>query len=480
MKNFITIVTILSLFFVSSFPVHGMDSPEGISDHIRKHIFSAAKKFDLDTVNQHFNPSWDFSQTDKDGNTIFHLLFCNPNNDKDYWERLGQFPKLPGLPMLKKCYPNHKKFFDVITTSKNGDNLTPLAIASNQKTINKNLFYKHNFYIIMILRLKHYDFLPSYSEHLNHLINAGVHVNVPINPERSTLLHEVCSIPSPNTETVQKLLQKDGLVNIKDIRGRTPLHRCTTDEKRQLLIQYGADVNISDNQGLTPIMIPYNVNKQYDTLIHHGAWVDKIFQDWLCVPITKQAFILENGDLEPKEFAYTVPDNLPMIKASDHAQNECISTKTVSCSLRTFCIRKLVRTKSLQAQQDFLHAMAHPDLCDHIIDYLATYIAKTPGTIFLKRMLDPVSCHLPLVSPYLQSIKGNVSDAVFLTSLHQKIIDNKVPEKYAKKAATFKIEVMVPYADPYTEEKLIQLRKDAVMEKVQLPLSLLPALEWKK
>ncbi len=461
-----------------------------LSDHITKYIFPAAEKCNLNTVKKYFDPIWDFSQTDAQKNTIFHLLFCNPDNDSYYWDVLDKFLKSSEIP-------DGKKFFNIMTASKNAEGLTPIALASQPNNFDLGESFKQLFYVKTFGNLRRIhgvngaDHESRYPDNLKNIINAGVNVNIPIDYRYSTLLHEACSSLLVDVKSVREILQKGGLVNAINFLGNTPLHCCRSNEKALLLIQHGAQVNIYNKKGETPFIIENNISdKQICTLVDHGAWVDKIFDLFDHLSWNVQKFILENGDLKPEEFAYTVPDDLPMIKASDHAQNECISTNTVSCSLRTFCIRKLVRTKSLQAQQDFLHAMAHPDLCDHIIDYLATYIAKTPGTLFLKKMFDPVPFlkrmlapvyrHSSLVSPYLQSIKGNVSDAVFLTSLHQKIIDNKVPEKYAKKAATFKIEVMVPYADSYTEGELIQLRKDAVMNKVQLPLSLLPALEWKK
>ncbi len=446
-----------------------------LSDYSTKHIFPAAEKFDLNTVNKYFDLIWDFSQTDAQKNTIFHLLFRNPDDDSYYWHVLDIFSK-----SSEKL--NSKLFRNVMTTSKNKDDLTPLAIASKH-SYNFAEFFKHSFYLKILNHLS-FSFIGSYDNYLKCIIDAGVDSNIPINNENSTLLHEICSFASISDDIVQAILQKGALVNATNILGNTPLHQCQGNEKARLLIRYGAHINIYNNEGHTPIMkMGTDSIAQRCTLIHHGAWVDELFEKFYALSRYEQNFVIKYGDMKPKEFAYTVPDNLPMIKASDHAQNECISTKTVSCSLRTFCIRKLVRTKSLQAQQDFLHAMAHPDLCDHIIDYLATYIAKTPGTLFLKKMFDPVPFlkrmlapvyrHSSLVSPYLQSIKGNVSDAVFLTSLHQKIIDNKVPEKYAKKAATFKIEVMVPYADSYTEGELIQLRINGIKEKFELPLKML-------
>lgn len=74
--------------------------------------------------------------------------------------------------------------------------------------------------------------------------------------EGRTLLHHlVLDWGKLNTEVFGKLLKLGLVINSKDAKGYTPFHLCIgSKEKRERLLEWGADPCLADNSGVTPLM----------------------------------------------------------------------------------------------------------------------------------------------------------------------------------------------------------------------------------
>ena len=86
-----------------------------------------------------------------------------------------------------------------------------------------------------------------------------------------TMLHHACI--QSHSRVVEFFLSQCPLVNIKSIKGDTPLHFACEDPKQiRLLIAAGADVNAENSMGITPLMFAVRECEQsVQLLLEHGA-----------------------------------------------------------------------------------------------------------------------------------------------------------------------------------------------------------------
>ena len=90
---------------------------------------------------------------------------------------------------------------------------------------------------------------------VRHSLESGTDANQPISDERGGYpLHFAVN---SGVEIIQMLIDYGADMNVKDAKGRTPLHIVATGrpsiEKMELLIEHGADVNAVDDEGKTPL-----------------------------------------------------------------------------------------------------------------------------------------------------------------------------------------------------------------------------------
>ncbi len=103
-----------------------------------------------------------------------------------------------------------------------------------------------------------------------YLIENGVDLEAR-NPRRETAL----ILAAGNPPILSLLLQKGALANVRDWKGRTPLHHAISHrstESVKLLLSYGAYVNPKSNDGRTPLLMA--LEEEFDVvgmLLSHGA-----------------------------------------------------------------------------------------------------------------------------------------------------------------------------------------------------------------
>lgn len=84
-------------------------------------------------------------------------------------------------------------------------------------------------------------------------LKSGIDINQPIPGEQGYPMHFAVN---SSVEMIQLLIEHGADVNVKDEKGKTPLHITAVTpsvEKMQLLIEHGADVNAVDANGKTPL-----------------------------------------------------------------------------------------------------------------------------------------------------------------------------------------------------------------------------------
>ncbi len=392
-------------------------------------IFKAAKECDLDMLERYIDSKWDFIQKDENGNTIFHLLYSNKNNDIGYWDKLFDLEK-------KVRYRFNKKFYDVIISSKNIDGVTPIALASK----NNEKFYKE---IIYFLKNINPEWRPT--DRFKALINAGVDINVAIDYENSTMLHEACSDKFIGKEVVRNLIQKGAHVEARNRFGDTPLFDCSSDEKTAILVKYGkADVNAHNNFGETVALNRHTTTNpqqlirsqlpRVNFLLMQGAWFDEFFKNTTDVTgFTMGLKTFEHSDLKPEQFPYTT---------------SCQKTFT-PLMLTDLSIIKILQTPTLELQDNIVPLVS--SLKETFLGNLTHHVSRKDGIQFFKKLL--------LVA------KAHAHDIPNIALFRQEIITDIVP-RYAEQKTSFKIDAMLPFAAPYSKSELIQLRKEGIMEEL--------------
>jgi ankyrin repeat protein len=474
MKYFITICTTMYLVFSSSYVLHGMELQDNAA------VFEAAKKFDLGTVQQYLRRKWNFAQTDKDNNTVLHFLYGNKNGNQDYWKYVYAIQK-----DIRWVECRHS-FRDVITSAKNNDGITPVALMSrNDKEIYAKTFY---FFYRKTNNPHSFNIFKAFAD-------AGVDVNVPVrgyNPYYFTLLHGACFDNQTDASVVEDILKKGALVNAQDSQELTPLCRTWDPRKIKILLAYEADVNVNIDVNLNLdhidyypnptdskiTLLQYNWDKYYycsstqkqllKLLIDHGAWIDPIlssFENQQEIPSgfennqRKQetlVFALKYGELKPGRFSHTIQSTSPLSK-----------TPT---PLKDLCSHLLLSTQMLQVQQDLLYALTCiDDIRERILDHLTCFFSRADGTICLKKVV-PITRFFPcLVSPRLiqhfKKSKNKEPEDLFLMELEKQFIE-KVIQRYAEKKAAFKTDI-IPVSVFESYPNLFAVRAEGIMEKFE-------------
>lgn len=114
--------------------------------------------------------------------------------------------------------------------------------------------------------------------HAQAIMDAGADPTAVFTSAGGTDLHlcglnnHACTDPYAITpvELAEVLLANGVDPNIRDHRGRTPLHQCDRQEVAQLLIDHGSDVNAIDHAGRTPLHTVYSPGVS-QMLIDSGA-----------------------------------------------------------------------------------------------------------------------------------------------------------------------------------------------------------------
>ncbi len=205
MKYFILIFTTLCLIFSSPYILHGMELQDNAA------IFQAAKKLDLETVEESLHRNWDFAQKDKDNNTVLHFLYGNKDGDQCYWKYVSWIQK-----QIRWVDCGHK-FINVLTSAKNNDGITPIALMSRN---NKEMYTKTFYFFYHKIKM------PQYFNLFKAFADAGVDVNVPVRGyfhKYFTLLHGACFDNQTDASVVKNILKKGALVNAQDNKKLTPL-----------------------------------------------------------------------------------------------------------------------------------------------------------------------------------------------------------------------------------------------------------------
>ena len=109
-----------------------------------------------------------------------------------------------------------------------------------------------------------------YLKIIGFLIEKGADVNIK-NIKGDTPLH--IAIKNQNTEIIELLIRKRAKLNVKNNKGKTPLHLARQSEIVKLLIEKGADVNAKDREGKTPLFMRSGLNTN-KFLIEKGADVN--------------------------------------------------------------------------------------------------------------------------------------------------------------------------------------------------------------